>query len=90
MEKINDPEYFEKKLEVRKKEIKNEGKIKAFALQILTGLKEIHGRQIIHCDMKLPNLLLQRPTKDEKEAGERGVVKICDFGISLSLDDYDN
>ena len=40
--------------------------------------------------MKLPNLLLQRPTKDEKEAGERGVVKICDFGISLSLDDYDN
>ena len=40
--------------------------------------------------MKLPNLLLQRPTKEEKEAGEKGVVKICDFGISLALYEYDN
>ena len=29
-------------------------------------------------------------TKEEKEAGEFGTVKICDFGISLALDEYDN
>jgi len=32
--------------------------------------------------MKLPNLLLHRPNKDDKQSGEHSVVKVCDFGIS--------
>ena len=32
--------------------------------------------------MKLQNLLVNKPTKEEKEAGELPIVKICDFGLS--------
>lgn len=66
MEHINDPEYFERKLEHRHKEIKNEDKLRQYATDVLEGLKEIHNTNIIHADMKLPNILLQRPTTEEK------------------------
>ncbi len=32
--------------------------------------------------MKIQNALLQRPEKDEAEAGEFPIVKVCDFGLS--------
>ena len=32
--------------------------------------------------MKIQNALLQRPDKDEAEAGEYPIVKLCDFGLS--------
>ena len=32
--------------------------------------------------MKIQNALLQRPDKDEEEAGEYPIVKLCDFGLS--------
>ena len=83
MEHVNDAGYFERKLEHRKKEIKNETKLREYARDVLEGLREVHNSNIIHADMKLPNILLQRPTPDEKQTGERPVVKICDFGISM-------
>ena len=37
---------------------------------------------MIHSDLKLPNILLHRPSAEEKCQGERPIVKICDFGVS--------
>ena len=51
-------------------------------MDILTALDYIHRSNVIHADMKLPNILLQRPTQEEKEQGELPIVKVCDFGIA--------
>lgn len=32
--------------------------------------------------MKIQNVLLNRPTEDEAQAGELPIVKLCDFGLS--------
>ena len=77
MDFCNDHTYFEQKLEVKKKEIKNEMKIKRYAKQILMALAEIHVAGIIHADLKLPNILLHRPGD-----GQEPIVKLCDFGIA--------
>ncbi|RHY48014.1 hypothetical protein DYB28_003823 [Aphanomyces astaci] len=45
------------------------------ALQVLQGLAYLHEQNIVHGDLKPQNLLI----------GERGVVKIADFGISQNL-----
>ena len=68
-----------------RKEIKNEAKIKLYAKDILSGLKEIHSKGVIHADIKPANLLLLRPNPEDKAKGEKAHVKICDFGISLVL-----
>lgn len=49
-------------------------KIQQFALQICSGLSEIHNHGIVHRDLKTMNLML-----DEKEN-----VRIMDFGLSKS------
>ena len=41
--------------------------------QIINGLEYIHSKNIIHCDIKMENILLN--SKNE--------IKICDFGLSL-------
>ena len=47
---------------------------------ILSGLKEMHSKNIIHRDIKPSNILIN----------SAGVVKICDFGLAISLDDKDS
>ena len=42
----------------------------AYAQDTLEGLKYIHSQGIIHADLKLQNLLLDRPTAEEKAQGE--------------------
>lgn len=32
--------------------------------------------------MKIQNVLMHRPSEEEKEAGELPIVKLCDFGLS--------
>lgn len=82
MEHCNDANYFSNKIENKRTEIKNEEKLRSYSMDMLTGLDYIHKSNIIHADMKLPNILMQRPTIEEKQQGELPIVKICDFGIS--------
>jgi mitogen-activated protein kinase kinase kinase len=46
--------------------------IKTFLRQILRGLDYLHGCDIVHCDIKGANILIDN----------KGTVKISDFGIS--------
>jgi len=55
-------------------------------MDILTALDYIHRSNVIHADMKLPNILLQRPSQELKEQGELSIVKVCDFGIAKVID----
>jgi dual specificity tyrosine-phosphorylation-regulated kinase 2/3/4 len=48
--------------------------LKTFAVQILNALKFFHEFKIIHCDLKLENILLSR--------NEKNSLKIIDFGSS--------
>jgi serine/threonine protein kinase len=47
--------------------------------QLLHGLKELHSLKIAHRDLKPENVLVSK----------NGRVKICDFGSSKVIDDYD-
>ncbi|KAG5241433.1 hypothetical protein OIU78_028738 [Salix suchowensis] len=46
--------------------------VKDYARSILKGLRHIHDKGFVHCDMKLDNMLLF----------ENGEVKIADFGLA--------
>ncbi|KDP31943.1 hypothetical protein JCGZ_12404 [Jatropha curcas] len=49
-----------------------ESEIKRFTRSILKGLRDIHAKGFVHCDIKLQNLLLF----------DNGEVKIADFGLA--------
>lgn len=49
-----------------------ESEIRDYTRSILKGLRHIHAKGFVHCDLKLENLLLF----------EDGVVKIADFGLA--------
>ena len=53
---------------------------------MLKGLEYIHSKNIVHADFKLANLLLHRPTPEEKAQGTLPCVKICDFGIAQIIE----
>lgn len=82
MEFVNHADYFEEKIEQRLTPVKNEEKLQSYALDILEALDYIHSQGVIHCDMKLQNLLVQIPDYQE----EFPVVKICDFGLAHLVD----
>lgn len=77
MELCNDANFFETQLDDKKKEIKDENLLKCWAKDILTAVKEMHDANIIHADLKLPNLLLHKENDEDIP-----IVKVCDFGIS--------
>ncbi|KAI9750575.1 MAG: TFIIH complex serine/threonine-protein kinase subunit kin28 [Chaenotheca gracillima] len=54
----------------------NEALIRNFVRQILTGLAYLHGREIIHRDIKGANVLVDN----------KGGIKISDFGISKRVE----
>jgi serine/threonine protein kinase len=58
----------------------NQEKLQSYATDILEALSYVHNNGIVHSDMKIQNILLQRPAE-----GEFPMVKLCDFGLSHVL-----
>ena len=50
--------------------------LRSWTQQILSGLEYIHGRGIVHADLKPQNILLD----------SKGVVRLVDFGVSKVVD----
>ena len=50
--------------------------IKLYTFQLMRGLAFVHGRGIVHCDIKPQNLLLD---------GKHHTLKICDFGTAKRM-----
>lgn len=50
--------------------------VKLYQFQLLRGLAFVHGRGIVHCDLKPQNLLLD---------GKSHTLKICDFGTAKRM-----
>jgi serine/threonine protein kinase len=81
MEYMNDADYFKEKIETTLNPIKHEEKIKSYMNDILEALAYLHEKGIVHGDIKLENMLINR-----SEGEKIPVVKLCDFGLSRILD----
>ncbi|KAL0217832.1 hypothetical protein RCL1_008681 [Eukaryota sp. TZLM3-RCL] len=53
--------------------------ISSIFVQILSGLKSLHDSNIMHRDLKLANILLVSKNRPYR-------IKLCDFGVSKSLE----
>ncbi|OJJ41289.1 hypothetical protein ASPWEDRAFT_47899 [Aspergillus wentii DTO 134E9] len=54
-----------------------EPQIKCYLLQLLEGLRYLHGNRILHRDMKAANLLISN----------KGILQIADFGLARPYDE---
>lgn len=57
--------------------IEDEQEIQLFAYDLLNGLHHIHSQGIIHCDVKLDNMLAHKEDDDQYP-----IIKLCDFGLA--------
>lgn len=64
---------------LKKKKRFTEENAKKYVYDVLTGLNYLHSNKVVHCDLKLENVVLSSNTSD-------GKVKIIDFGISRRMD----
>jgi len=84
MEYVNRSSYFEDRIQnviiIRKNlnPISNQTKLKSYAYDMISGLEYIHSFNIIHCDMKLSNMILN---KDPLDKAKKPILKIIDFGL---------
>ncbi|KAL3466486.1 Deuterolysin metalloprotease family-domain-containing protein [Aspergillus heterothallicus] len=57
---------------------------------VLTGLKSLHEHGVAHCDLKLENVLVFRTgITDDTNPCLLYQAKVCDFGFSVILSDYE-
>jgi serine/threonine protein kinase len=62
---------------------------KKITYQILDGLKHMHNKNIIHTDIKLDNILIEKSIEQIKYNKDIN-IKICDFGTSHFTNDKCN
>ncbi|KAL1214855.1 Mitogen-activated protein kinase kinase kinase 20 [Cardamine amara subsp. amara] len=55
--------------------------VKLFATDVVSGLRHVHDKNIIHCDIKPDNLLLA--PVDHKMRSNGYLTKIADFGLAM-------
>ncbi|KAJ8024553.1 Triple functional domain protein [Holothuria leucospilota] len=58
-------------------------KAKRVALRVCEAIRDIHNRRLLHCDLKVDNIMLE-PGFVRKE---NPTVKIIDFGSSVKMDE---
>lgn len=58
-----------------KRKTLTEPEVRYYMLQLISGCQYIHGRRIIHRDLKLGNMLLD----------DRMRIKIADFGLATKV-----
>ena len=59
-------------------------------LDVMTGLKMLHNHGVVHCDLKLENVLVFRAANmDNHPLKIVYQAKICDFGFSVIMTDYE-
>ncbi|PIA35069.1 hypothetical protein AQUCO_03600019v1 [Aquilegia coerulea] len=60
-----------------------ESEVISYTRSILKGLKHIHNKRYVHCDIKPDNILLVPSYSDDSSSGVEDVVpKIADFGLA--------
>ena len=62
-------------------------KIKVIS-DVIQGLQALHSHRVAHCDLKLENVLVFRAA-NKNQFGVAYQAKICDFGFSVILTDYE-
>lgn len=77
-------EYFETTLwKARIERPMSKAEIKAIARSVLQGLQEIHDADLVHCDLKMPNILINGFDKERAGDGSSLHVSIGDLGIVM-------
>ena len=66
----------------------NEEIVQYFMRQIINAFKYIHGKKVIHRDIKLENILLNYENEEDKKNLNllKATIKIIDFGFSCRMD----
>ena len=62
--------------------------VQNFMKQIISAFKYIHGKKILHRDIKLENILLNYSSNEDKKNENlmKATVKIIDFGFAAKMD----
>lgn len=81
LEFANQPEYLQIELDDNMEPISDEFMLKTFMTELLDALVYIHKKNIVHCDIKVENILGQMNPGQSFPS-----LKICDFGLARRID----
>ena len=81
IEYSNQPEYLQIELDDNMEPIADEFMLRTFMIDLLDALVYIHKKCIVHCDIKLENIIGHMSPGDSFPS-----LKICDFGLARRID----